>query len=113
MSAVTISNYVIPLDNFSETFVITLAGVDYTLTSRWNDAVDSGWVLDIADSNDNPIAVGIPLITGDDCLDGLAYLGIGGSLIVQTSGASPFDVPTFTNLGVDSNLYFQTSNTNE
>jgi len=107
------SNYLIPLDNFSETFEITLAGVSYTLTSRWNDANEAGWQLDIADSNQNPIAVGIPLITGEDCLTGLEYLGIGGSLFVLTSGASPFDVPTFANLGVDSNLYFQTSNPNE
>jgi hypothetical protein len=108
-----LSDYLIPLDNFAETFEITLAGVDYTLTTRWNDAVDAGWILDIADSNQNPIAVGIPLITGADCLDGLTYLGIGGSLLVLTTGASPLDVPTFANLGIDSNLYFQTSNPNE
>lgn len=105
----TVSNYLIPLINQPQSFEITLAGVTYILTSKWNAADDGGWFLDIADSNVVPIAVGIPLITGDDCLDGLGYLGINGKLFVLTSGSSPFDVPTFSNLGVDSNVYFQTS----
>lgn len=108
----SLSNFLIPLVNEPQTFEITLAGVNYTLTCKWNDSLDAGWVLDIADSQSNPIAVNIPLITGDDCLDGLAYLGIGGSLFVLTQGASPTDIPTLENLGIDSNLYFQTSNPN-
>lgn len=103
----TVTNFLIPLLNVPQTFGINLAGVDYILTNKWNDAPDAGWVLDIADSNSVPIATNIPLITGADCLEGLEYLGIGGALYILTNGASPFDVPTYTNLGVDSNLYFQ------
>lgn len=103
----TITNFLIPLNNVPESFGITLAGIDYQMTSKWNDAEDAGWVLDIADANGNPIACNIPLITGADLLDGLDYLGLGGSLYVMTNGASPFDVPTLDNLGTDSNLYFQ------
>jgi len=89
-----------------------LAGVTYTLTSKWND-ICSYWALDIADSNENPIVSNIPMITGTDCLAGLEYLGINGSIYVLTNGADPDDVPTLVNLGVDSNLYFVTVNTNE
>lgn len=107
-----INTYLIPLTNVPQKFTINLAGVSYTLTCKWNAKEFDGagsWVLDIGDSNNNPIAENIPLITGADCLDGLAYLGINGSLFVLTNGSSPDDVPTFSNLGTDSNLYFQTS----
>lgn len=105
------SNYLIPLVTTPQSFDITLAGVDYNVVSKWNPAPEAGWVLDIFDSNNVPLACNIPLITGADCLSGLEYLGIDGKLFVLTTGASPFDVPTFTNLGTDSNLYFQTSST--
>lgn len=108
----TLSNFLIPFDNFPETFDITLAGVDYTIVSKYND-VDENWAIDIQDSLGNPIACNIPMITGADMLDGLEYLGIQGSLYVLTTGASPFDTPTFDNLGVDSNVYFQTTSTDE
>lgn len=109
-----ISTFVIPLTNVAQTFTIDLAGVTYTLTVRWNDMQanqdvgDTGWILDIADSQQNPIVAGLPLITGADLLDGLDYLGIQGSLIVYTNGQADA-VPTFDNLGTDCNLYFQTS----
>lgn len=106
------NTYLIPLVAAAQIFTINLAGVEYTLTSRWNDMDYDGngsWILDIADATNIPLACNIPLITGADCLDGLAYLGIQGSLYVLTAGSSPFDVPTFENLGIDSNLYFQTS----
>jgi hypothetical protein len=108
----SVANFLIPLDNFPEQFDISLAGVQYIMISKWNDAPDAGWVLDIQDSTGTPIACNVPLITGDDCLDGLGYLGINGSLFVQTTGASPLDVPTYANLGVDCNLYFQTTDLN-
>jgi hypothetical protein len=109
----TLSNYLIPLSAAPQLFEIELAGVNYTLTCKWNDQPDAGWILDIEDENSNPICCNIPLVTGIDLLFGLEYLNIGGSLYVVTAGSSPDDVPTYTNLGIDCNLYFQTSNTNE
>lgn len=106
----TLSNYLIPLVNIPQQFQIDLAGQTYQLTNKWNDMAQS-WYLDIADSAGNPIACGIPFITGDDLLDGLEYLGIDGSLIVYTNG-DPTAVPTLDDLGADSNLYFQTAAAN-
>ena len=103
----TFYNYLIPLTNVPQTFVINLAGVNYTLTSKWNDMAQS-WYLDIADESQNPIACGIPFVTGADLLSQLEYLGIDGSLFVVTNGM-PNAVPTLDDLGVNSNLYFQTT----
>lgn len=104
----SVTNYLIPLVNEPQEFDIALAGVEYTLTCKWNDQPDSGWLLDIADSSGVPIVTNIPLITGLDLLEGLDYLGLQGSLFIYTD-TDAFSVPTLDNLGGDSNLYFQTS----
>jgi len=65
-------------------------------------------VVDVYDNTtDAPIAMNIPLITGADLLSGLEYLGINGKLYVFTDGDDAA-VPTLTNLGVESNVFFQT-----
>lgn len=102
------SIFQIPLTNNPQSFQIALGGVEYLMTCRFNDADDAGWLIDIADLNTSlPIIANIPLVTGINLLAGLQYLGINGVLFVYTDG-SPTAVPTFDNLGVESNLYFQT-----
>ncbi len=103
------TTFILPLVNVPQTFQIALGNVNYIMTCRWNNAADAGWVIDLADADTaEPIASNIPLITGDDCLSGLEYLGISGKLSVLTDG-NQFAVPTLLNLGVESNLYFVTS----
>lgn len=100
--------FLVPLTNIPQQFEITLAGRDYVMNCRWNDAVDAGWVFDLTDAITNEsIVANIPLITGADCLSGLEYLGINGQMIVFTDGDETA-VPTLENLGVESNLYFRT-----
>lgn len=100
----------IPLVNVPQSFQIALAGINYLMTCKYNDAADAGWVLDFADVDTNePILANVPLIAGADCLEGLKYLGFGGSLFVLTDG-NENAVPTLENLGVESNLYFVTEN---
>lgn len=106
----TVSNYLVPLSNVAQVFNINLAGITYTMTSKWNDQMQS-WILDLADSAGNMLAAGMPFVTGADLLDGLEYLGVDGALVVYTNGME-FAVPTLDNLGVDCNLYFQTTATN-
>lgn len=102
------TTFLIPLQNVPQSFEISLGGKQYTMTCRWNDSVDAGWVADFADAiSGDPIVSNIPLITGADCLSGLEYLGFDGQLIVFTDGAELMP-PTLDNLGVESNLYFQT-----
>lgn len=102
-----LTNFLVPLSNIPQTFLIDLAGITYTLTCKWNPSPDAGWTLDIADSSQNPIVAGIPLITGANLLAGLSYLGINGVLTVYTNGDGNA-VPTIDDLGVESNLYFTT-----
>lgn len=102
------SVFQIPLVNTPQQFEISLAGVDYIMTNKWNPSAEGGWVLDIADAlTSTPIACNIPLITGADLLDGLEYLGINGQLFVLTDG-DQLAVPTLDNLGVESFVYFST-----
>jgi len=96
--------YLIPLQAMPQTLQITLAGVQYQLTVKWNDANQS-WILDIGDSSANPIVTGIPIVTGTDLLAPFAYLNFGGQLIAQTTNDTDA-VPTFENLGTAGNLYF-------
>lgn len=94
----------IPLQATPQIIGVTLNSVDYKMRVVWNDQNQS-WVMDIMDSGNSPIAMGLPLVTANDLLEQLAYLGIGGKMLVQTD----FDttaVPTFTNLGDTSHLYF-------
>lgn len=101
------STFEIPLDPSPQVFSIVLDGVAYVLTLIWRDFNMGGWVLDIADQTGAPIVGGLPLVTGADLLAQFAYLGIGGQLAVQTDH-NPDAVPTFTNLGISSHLYFTT-----
>jgi len=105
------STFILPLQNIPQSFEISLAGQNYIMTVKWNDSPDAGWLFDLDDAvtNENIIA-GIPLITGADCLAGLEYLGINGQMIVYTDGDDTA-VPTLDNLGVESNLYFLTTAT--
>lgn len=104
----SINNYLIPLTPVAQNFQISLAGVVYTLTVKWND-IGQFWIMDIADITNVRIVSCLPFITGDDLLDGFEYLEFGGAFFILTNGNDPFNIPTYTNLGTDSNLYFQTS----
>lgn len=102
------SLFKVPVTNVPQVFEISLAGVNYLMTCKWNSADEGGWVLDLSDAASNEsIIANIPLVTGVNILDGLAYLGINGSLYVYTDGDETA-VPTLENLGVESNLYFET-----
>ncbi len=101
------ANFEIPLTSTPQTFTISLSGTEYRLTVQWRNADGAGWILDIADTSNNPIIEGIPLVTGVNLLEQYAYLGFTGVLWVQTT-ADPDAVPTFDNLGVGSHLYWYT-----
>jgi hypothetical protein len=99
--------YEIPLIAEPQTLTISLAGVQYTLTVKWNDAIQV-WVFDMADTTGNLILGGIPLVTGTDLLGQYGYLNLGGQLRAFTDSDITLP-PNFTNLGVTGHLYFITS----
>jgi len=99
------TTYEIPLSPSPQRFSIQLSGVTYFLTLTYRDAIMGGWIIDIADVDEVPIASGIPLTTSRDLLEPFGYLGIGGELWVATD-ADQYATPTFDNLGEASHLYF-------
>lgn len=95
------SKFEIPLTPVPQAFNVSLVGVQYKFTLQWRDP--AGWFLDIVDSSGNPIASGIPLVTGANLLGQYGYLNFGFELWVQTDAADA--PPTYTNLGSTSHLY--------
>ena len=102
------SYFQIPIIDPPLSFGVNLAGINYTMALKWNDSDQAGWVMDIADENNTPLACGIPLVTGADLLSGLDYLGIQGALVLYTNGDESA-VPTYENLGTGCLLYFVTN----
>lgn len=103
------ANFIIPLRGTNELFAVALNGISYSMVVIWRDdpGGQGGWMLDIYDSQNDPILQGIPFVTGADLLAQYEYLGFGGSLYVQND-LDTDATPTFTNLGTDCNLYWVT-----
>lgn len=98
----------IPLANTPQIFDIQLNNVSYTVTCYYNTMLSS-WLIDMQYSDTGVyLFASLPLVTGVDLLAQYEYLGIGGKLIVYTDGDRKA-IPTLDNLGIDSNLYFETS----
>ena len=102
MAARTI--FEVPLSPQAQTFLITLAGVQYQFSVIWN-SFSQCWILDIDLPDNTPVVTGIPLVPGLDLLSQFKHLNFGGSLVVQSDG-NPDAVPTFSNLGLQGHLYF-------
>ena len=102
----------IPLLNVPQYFNINIAGVLYRVTSKWNDAFEAGWVIDFQNPDTNEyIASNIPLVAGTNILSGLEYLNFNCIMYIYTDG-NQNSVPTLLNLGIESNLYFDTEVSN-
>lgn len=103
--------YPVPTSPEPQTFNISLAGVTYQLTLVYRDASTNnplGWVLDVADASGNNILNGVPLVTGVNLFQPYPNLGFGGGLLVIPNAGSD-TVPGFTDLGVNTQLYFYTT----
>lgn len=94
----------IPTQPSPQKFTITLGGVDYRVTQKWN-VYSNCWVLDFADSSGTSLLSGVPVVTGTDLLEQFEYMDIGGQLIIQTDHDTDA-VPTFANLGSTGHVYF-------
>jgi hypothetical protein len=95
----------VPLSAVPTVFPISLGGFRVYLQLTWRNAGGSGWVLDILDADRSGLVLGLPLVTGIDLLGQHRHLGIPGALYVATD-VNVDAVPTYTNLGTGSHLYF-------
>jgi len=97
----------VPLTAAPQQFQIALGATNYVLTLYWCDALEGGWVLDFSDPLTGlSIVAGIPIVTGVNLFENIAYLGFTGSMFAATDGdlAAP---PTYDNLGTESHVYFE------
>lgn len=79
------------------------AALPLKLSNRFNEMANY-WVMDIADAQNNPILLSIPLVTGSDpaanILRSFGYLKIGSAYLLNNQSAAPLsDYPNSTNLG--------------
>lgn len=88
----------------NQTMRVTLAvnGQSLTLNLDLNyNEVGGFWILNIADSNNNPLLNSIPLMTGDwpaaNILGAFEYLQIGSAFVINQDGATT-DYPNSQNL---------------
>lgn len=102
-------SYVIPITpGAPQSFGISLNGVNYQMTIRWNATPNGqgGWYFDLSDIDKGiPVLGGIPIITGADLLGQYGHLGIGGGLVCISDSGEP---PEFNEIGAGSVLYFVT-----
>jgi len=99
--------FTIPFINTPQEFEISLNDRDLILTNKWND-IDQNWIIDISDAvTGDSIIAGIPMVVGANLLQQYEYLGLGGQIIIFTSG-DELSTPTLENLGLESNAYFIT-----
>lgn len=96
----------IPLRARGQRLTIALGDETRQLTVWWNQAARC-WMCDIASTDGEPLATGIPLVTGEDLLGQLEYLGLGGQWIVQSDNDTD-EVPTYQSLGQTGHLYYVT-----
>lgn len=95
--------YEVPLSSQPQRFLITLVGVQYQVTLRWN-IPSQVWIINLADANGNAIVNGIPLVTGRDLLEPYGYLDLGFQLFAQTDNATVVP-PAYANLGTAGHLF--------
>lgn len=108
ITAANSTAYRIPMIPQNQEFDVSLAGVTYHLRVKWNsNPLAQSWVLDIMDSQQNPILSGIPMVTGCDLLEQYAYKNIGGAMIVQST-TDPDEVPDYASLGVTGFVFLVT-----
>ena len=80
----------------SQTFSSTLNGVNYNFSIIWRG---TEYILDLLDTNKNPIICGIPLVPGVDLLAPYKYLNLGFSLSISNT-TNPMQEMTYSDLGI-------------
>lgn len=100
--------YEIPIQPVDMLFNVQLGNLTYHMRTRWDEAEEGGWILDISDGEDTPLIHGIPLVAGADLLEqyDTVNIGGGGHLYVYTDG-QPFLPPTQENLGLNCHLLWE------
>lgn len=92
--------YEIPLLDRNQKFFIKLNKVNYQLKLVYRKR----WYLDIFQTNSEPVALGIPLVSGIDILSPCSHV-ITGSMYVQNLNED--ESQSFSDLGTNIKLFWQ------
>jgi hypothetical protein len=104
MNALMSATYEIPLTPAQPSTVsAAINGSTYQFRTAFLDVPDGGWILDIDDASGNPLARGLPIVTGEDILGQLSYLGFNFKLFAVSNGV-PSAEPQWGNLGTSSHV---------
>jgi hypothetical protein len=96
----------VPLTARPQVFTVWLGDKEFTWRLYWLKPA-SCWVIDISDVDGNPIASGIPLVTGTDLFDQFQYTELrGGRLFVMSTDRPPSTVPGWGDLGLTGHVYW-------
>jgi hypothetical protein len=97
--------YEIQLDpEVNSVFTTILNGNQLNMRVRWVEAVDGGWFLDIADSSNAALVLGIPMVPGQNLMRPYGYLGLGFRLWVIVDGGTARD-PGWSDWGSSARLF--------
>lgn len=96
-----------PLSPNAQQMTVPIGERELTFRFAWADSPDGGWFMDISSLDGTPLARGLPLTAGENILQQLDYLGIGGEIRVQTD-ADPLVEPTYDNLGLNGRVLLVT-----
>jgi hypothetical protein len=77
---------------------ITLGSLEYTVRFYFIDTAEGGWMMDLYDLQQRPLARGLALVAGEDVLQQHKYLGVQGEIRVLVD-QDPLQEPTFENFG--------------
>lgn len=93
----------IPLDNspnqnFDVTLDINGKNTVFNLYLSFNE--DNYWTMQVRDKNKTPLTDSIPLLSGQNLLQGLEYLEIGEAFLIKNSDVVD-EIPNAENLGTD------------
>lgn len=87
-------------------FRITLSGVIYTAHMRYNGRM-ARWILDINDSSDNPILVGIPVLIERNMTGQYVSLTLPPGIFFATDDTNQDNQPTILSFGLDHTLWYE------
>jgi len=94
--------YELPVQPFPVTFQVSVKDVDYGFRTQYRETDEGGWLLDLFDANNLPLAMGIPLVVGLDLLYQYNHLAIGFALLVSCLEGRT--TPTYQSLGPQDRL---------
>lgn len=86
-------------------FTVTLTGVVYTLTFRYNTRMDR-WALDVADASNNALLVGVPLLIERDLIGRFVISGLPPGTLFAADFTNQDTQPTRFSFGTDHGLIY-------